>query len=313
MIYRHIPVMLNEVIEYLNCRPGKCYVDCTVGGAGHSSAILEKIKPDGLLIGIDQDADAIKNAVQLLKPDISNVRLIHDNYVNLPNILSQFNISRVDGIIADLGLSFNQLENSGRGFSFQKTEPLDMRMDAGTGITAADIVNNEPEEGLERIFKNYGEERWARKIARRIVTVRTGQVIQTSSDLSDIVCAAIPKASMHKRRKHPATKVFMALRIAVNNELEILESFIAGAVDFLNLGGRICFLSFHSLEDRIVKRQFKDLEGKCTCPPDFPECVCDKKQIVRILTRKVVRPTEEEVNTNPMARSACLRVAEKLG
>ncbi len=313
MIYRHIPVMRNEVMAYLNCKPGKCYVDCTVGGAGHSSAILEKIKPDGLLVGIDQDADAIQNAVQVLKPDVSNVRLIHDNYINLPNILSQLNICKVDGIIADLGLSFNQIENSGRGFSFLKSEPLDMRMDASAGITAADIVNNETAESLERIFKSYGEERWARKIARRIVTVRTGRRIQTSTDLAKIVCAAIPDRSMHQRRKHPATKVFMALRIAVNNELEVLESFIAGAVDFLNPGGRICFLSFHSLEDRIVKRRFKDLEGKCTCPPDFPECVCNRKQIVRILTRKVVRPTETEININPMARSACLRAAEKLG
>ena len=313
MIYRHISVMLNEVIEYLNCKPGKCYVDCTVGGAGHSSAILEKIRPDGLLVGIDQDADAIQNAVHVLKSDISNVRLIHDNYVNLPNILSKLNICSVDGIIADLGLSFNQLENSGRGFSFQKTEPLDMRMDASCGITAADIVNNDSEEDLERIFKNYGEERWAKRIARRIVAFRAAQRIQTSKELAEIVCDAIPKQSMHKRRKHPATKVFMALRIAVNNELEILESFIAGAVDLLNPGGRICFLSFHSLEDRIVKRQFKDLEGRCTCPPDFPKCVCDKKQMIRILTRKVVRPTEEEVSINPMARSASLRVAEKMG
>ncbi|MDA3898166.1 MAG: 16S rRNA (cytosine(1402)-N(4))-methyltransferase RsmH [Desulfobacteraceae bacterium] len=312
MIYRHIPVMLSEIIEYLNCRPGKCYVDCTVGGAGHSSAILERIKPDGMLVGIDQDADAIQNAVQVFKPDISNVRLIHDNYVNLPNILSQLNICSVDGIVADLGLSFNQLENSGRGFSFLKTEPLDMRMDASCGITAADIVNNETEESLERIFKSYGEERWARKIARRIVALRAVQRIQTSSGLAEIVCDAIPKRSMYKRKKHPATKVFMALRIAVNNELEVLESFIASAVDYLTPGGRICFLSFHSLEDRIVKRQFKKLEGKCTCPPDFPKCVCDKKQIVKILTRKVIRPTEEEVNANSMARSACLRVAEKV-
>ena len=264
------------------------------------------------MIGIDQDADAIQNAVQVLRSDISNVRLIHDNYVNLPNILSQLNICSVDGIIADLGLSFNQIENSGRGFSFQKTEPLDMRMNADTGITAADIVNNETEESLEKIFRSYGEERWARRIARRIIAVRAVQSITTSSELAEIVCEAIPKRSMHQRRKHPATKVFMALRIAVNKELEVLESFIAGAVDVLNPGGRICFLTFHSLEDRIVKRQFKELEGKRTCPPDFPQCVCEKKQIVRILTRKVIRPTEKEVNINPMARSASLRVAEKM-
>lgn len=305
--------MLNEVITYLNCRPGKCYVDCTVGGAGHSSAILEKIQPDGLLIGIDQDADAIRNAVQKLKPHASNVRLIHDNYVNLPNILSQLNITKVDGIIADLGLSFNQIENSGRGFSFARSEPLDMRMDAASGITAADIVNTDTENGLEKIFRTFGEERWAGKIARRIIAVRSDHKIQTSKELSEIVYDAIPKKSAHQRKKHPATKVFMALRIAVNRELEVLEAFIANAVEFLNPGARICFLSFHSLEDRIVKRQFKELEGKCTCPPDFPKCVCDKKQIVRILTRKVVRPSPAEVDSNPMARSASLRVAERLG
>jgi 16S rRNA (cytosine1402-N4)-methyltransferase len=313
MTYQHIPVMLNEVMTYLNCRPGKCYVDCTVGGAGHSSAILEKIQPDGLLIGIDQDADAIRNAVQKLKPYASNVRLIHDNYVNLPNILSQLNITKVDGIIADLGLSFNQIENSGRGFSFARSEPLDMRMDAASGITAADIVNTDTEDGLEKIFRTFGEERWARKIARRIIAVRSDHIIQTSKELAEIVYDAIPKKSAHQRKKHPATKVFMALRIAVNRELEVLEAFIADAVEFLNPGARICFLSFHSLEDRIVKRQFKELEGKCTCPPDFPKCVCDTKQIVRILTRKVVRPEPAEVESNPMARSACLRVAEKLG
>ncbi len=313
MTYQHIPVMLNEVMTYLNPRPGKCYVDCTVGGAGHSSAILEKIQPDGLLIGIDQDADAIENAVQKLRPYASTVRLIHDNYVNLPNILSQLNIPKVDGIIADLGLSFNQIENSGRGFSFARSEPLDMRMDAASGITAADIVNTDTEDGLEKIFRTFGEERWARKIARRIIAVRSDHKIQTSKELAEIVYDAIPKKSAHQRKKHPATKVFMALRIAVNKELEVLEAFIADAVDFLNPGARICFLSFHSLEDRIVKRQFKELEGKCTCPPDFPKCVCDQKQIVRILTRKVVRPAPAEVENNPMARSACLRVAERLG
>lgn len=312
MTYRHVPVMLNEVMAYLDCRPGKVYVDCTVGGAGHSSAILERIKPDGLLIGIDQDADAIQNAVSVLTPYVSSVRLIHDNYVNLPNILSQLNISKVDGIIADLGLSLYQIENSGRGFSFQKTEPLDMRMDAASDRTAADIVNTETEEGLERIFRTFGEERWARKIARRIIAVRSGNKIQTTKELADIICDAIPKRSMHQRKKHPATRVFMALRIAVNRELEVLEKFVADAVTFLNPGGRICFLSFHSLEDRIVKRQFLALEGKCTCPPDFPKCICNRKRIVRILTRKVVRPTLEEIDRNPMARSACLRVAEKV-
>jgi len=312
MMYRHTPVMLDEIIAYLNCKPRNCYVDCTVGGAGHSGAILEKILPDGLLIGIDQDADAIANATRLLKPFGSNVHLFHENYVHLPDILSQLNILKVDGIIADLGLSLYQLENSGRGFSFQKNEPLDMRMNAASGMTAADIVNNETQAQLETIFKEFGEERWARKIAQKIVMVRAEQKIRTSEELAKIICHAIPGQALHQRKKHPATKVFMALRIAVNRELEVLETFLDIALEFLNPGGRMCFLSFHSLEDRIVKRRFKEWEGNCTCPPDFPECVCHPEKKVKILTRKAVRPSDAEVAENPMARSACLRVAEKL-
>jgi len=312
MKYRHTPVMLDEIITYLNCKPGNCYVDCTLGGAGHSRAILEKILPDGLLIGIDQDADAISNATHLLKPYGSNVRLFHENYVHLPNILSQLNILKVDGIIADLGLSLNQIENSGRGFSFQKNEPLDMRMNVASEITAADIVNNESQAQLETIFRDYGEERWARKIAQKIIAVRTVQKISTSQDLAKWVCDAIPARAQHQRKKHPATKVFMALRIAVNRELEVLEAFLDDALDLLNPGGRMCFLSFHSLEDRIVKRRFRSWEGNCTCPRDFPECICNNKKSVKILTRKAGRPSDAEVSDNPMARSACLRVAEKL-
>jgi len=312
MMYRHTPVMLDEIIAYLNCKPGNRYVDCTVGGAGHSRAILEKIYPDGLLIGIDQDADAITNATRLLKPFGANVRLFHENYVHLPNLLSQLNILKVDGIIADLGLSLYQLENSGRGFSFQKNEPLDMRMNAAAAITAADIVNNETQTQLETIFRDLGEERWARKIAQKIVMVRAEQQIRTSGELVKVVCDAIPGRALHQRKKHPATKVFMALRIAVNRELEVLEAFLDSALDCLNPGGRMCFLSFHSLEDRIVKKRFRLWEGNCTCPPDFPECVCHPEKKVKILTRKAVRPTERELAANPMARSACLRVVEKL-
>jgi 16S rRNA (cytosine1402-N4)-methyltransferase len=304
--------MLNEIIAYLNCKPGKCYVDCTVGGAGHSGAILEKIYPDGLLIGIDQDADAIKNATRLLKPFGSNVHLFHENYVHLPNLLSQLNILKVDGIIADLGLSLYQLENSGRGFSFQKNEPLDMRMNVESKMTAADIVNFGTQTQLETIFREFGEERWARKIAQKIVMVRAEQKILTNEELAKIICNAIPGRALHQRKKHPATKVFMALRIAVNNELEVLETFLDSALEFLNPGARMCFLSFHSLEDRIVKKRFKDWEGNCTCPPDFPECVCHPEKKVKILTRKAVRASDAEVAENPMARSACLRVAEKL-
>jgi len=312
MIYRHTPVMLNEVIAYLKCEPGKRYVDCTIGGAGHSRAILEKILPDGLLIGIDQDSDAIENATHVLKPYAANTHLFHDNYINLPNILSQLNISRVDGVIADLGLSLHQIESSGRGFSFSRDEPLDMRMNVESEITAQDIVNNASAGHLEKVIREYGEERWARKIARHIVTVRAERSIRTSKELAQIVYEAMPKRFVHKRKTHPATKVFMALRIAVNKELEVLDSFISDAVNFLNPGGRICFISFHSLEDRIVKRRFLDLEGKCTCPPDFPKCVCNRRKIVRVLSRKVIRPMPQEIKVNPMARSARLRVAEKV-
>lgn len=287
-------------------------MDCTLGGAGHSRAILEKIRPDGMLVAIDQDADAISNAEQVLKPLGASVRLIHDNYVNLPNILSQLNISRVDGIIADLGLSYNQIENSGRGFSFLRSEPLDMRMNVHAGMTAADIVNSAAVDDLETIFKTFGEERWAARIARRIVAERSVRKIDNSLQLAGIVCDAIPGKSAGQRKKHPATRVFMALRIAVNRELEVLEAFIADAVGFLNPGGRICILSFHSLEDRIVKQQFRALEGRCTCPRDFPECICNPQPVIRLINRKVVRPTAAEIQKNPMARSACLRVAEKI-
>ena len=231
MPYKHIPVMLSEVVNFLNCSPGKTYVDCTLGGSGHALAILGKIIPGGLLIGIDQDKDAILNAKKVLRPYESNVRLFHENFINLPEILSQTNINAVDGIVLDLGLSFYQLELSGRGFSFKKDEPLDMRMNVNSQVKAEDLVNRMDEKGLKKLFKQYGEERWAKQIAHNIVN---------------------------------------------------------------------------------VKHRIKALEGKCICPPDFPKCVCNPKKVVRSLTRKVLRPTEEEIAANPMARSAKLRACEKI-
>lgn len=310
MSYRHIPVMLSEIIYYLNCKPGKIYVDCTLGGSGHAKAICEKIVPGGLLIGIDQDKDAIRNAKKVLKPYWSNIRLFHDNFINLSAILSQLNIAAVDGILLDLGISLHQLESSGRGFSFKKDEPLDMRMNTESSIKAEDLINRAEEKNLVRIFKEYGEERWARRIARRIVESRRDKRIGSSKELAQIVCRAVPKRAA--QRIHPATRVFMALRIAVNKELERLDLFMKNAADFLNPKGRLCVLSFHSLEDRIVKHRIKALEKGCICPPDFPECVCSKKRIVSALTRKVLRPTEEEIAINPMARSAKLRAIEKI-
>jgi 16S rRNA (cytosine1402-N4)-methyltransferase len=312
MSYEHIPVMLSEVVHYLNCKPGKIYADCTLGGSGHAGAILEKIIPDGILIGIDQDIDAIKNAKRKLKPYKLNIHLFHDNFINLPKILSQLNITAVDGILLDLGISFHHLDSSGRGFSFRKDEPLDMRMNIESDTTAEELINTMDEKSLAEIFFKYGEERYSRKIAKKIVNVRKKEKIKSSRQLSEIVCGAVSGKASSKRRIHPATRVFMAVRIAVNKELNILNSFMETAFDLLKPEGRFCILSFHSLEDRIVKRKIKLMEGKCICPPALPRCVCNKTRVIRSLTKKVLRPTEEEVAANPMARSAKLRAIEKL-
>ncbi len=312
MAYKHIPAMQEEVLWGLNCRPGKIYADCTLGGAGHAEAILKKIWPDGLLIGIDQDEDAIQNAKKVLQPFASIVRLFHGNFIYLSDFLSQLNIDAIDGILLDLGLSRHQLESSGRGFSFKKDEPLDMRMDVKADKTAYDLVNELTEKKLARLFSVYGEERWAGRIARHIIAKRKQKKIATSKQLAEIVCDAIPRKGIRLQRIHPATRVFMALRIAVNRELEMLDLFMENAVNVLNTKGRLCVLSFHSLEDRIVKQKMKALEKGCTCPPDFPECVCRKKGVVRTLTRKPKRPQAEEILKNPMARSTKLRVIEKL-
>ncbi len=312
MPYRHAPAMPNEVVHFLNCRPGKIYVDCTLGGSGHAGRICEKILPDGILIGIDQDSDAIKNARKVLMPCGTTVHIIHDNFIHLPTILSELGMRAADGILLDLGLSLHQIEASGRGFSFTRDEPLDMRMNIESELRAEDIINRESEASLIKIFKEYGEERRARQIARKIIAERKKEKIRTSLQLVRIIMTALPKEVRRKQKIHPATRTFMALRIAVNRELERLESFLEFAADYLNPGGRLCILSFHSLEDRIVKQRFKALEKGCTCPPDFPQCICNKKSVARILTRKVVRPTQEEVASNPMARSTKLRALEKI-
>ncbi len=312
MAYRHIPAMLNETIQYLNCRPGKTYTDCTLGGSGHAKAICERILPDGLFIGIDQDIDAIINAQKALQSYSSNIRLFHGNFINLPQYLAQLKIDAVDGILLDLGLSLHQLESSGRGFSFNKDEPLDMRMDNRSATTADDLVNNLEEAALRKIFKDYGEERWAKQIARRIVNKRAQKKIQTSKELAQIALNAIPRRATSEQRIHPATRIFMALRIAVNNELDVLKTFMTGVADWLNPNGRLCVLSFHSLEDRIVKQHINAMEKGCICPPKLPECACGRKSVMRSLTKKVLRPGGKEITANPMARSTRLRAAEKI-
>jgi 16S rRNA (cytosine1402-N4)-methyltransferase len=311
MSYRHIPAMPKEVAHYLKCRPGKIFVDGTLGGCGHAGKICEKILPNGLLIGIDQDMDAIANAENILASYGSNIRLFHRNFIDLPDILSQLKIAAVDGILLDLGISLHQIENSGRGFSFRADEPLDMRMNMQAGRTAEHLINNLAREDLQNIFKDYGEERWAGPIAYKIVDARNRKKIRTSKQLAQIVIDAIPRQARSKQKIHPATRVFMALRIAVNRELERLTTFMEQAADFLNPGGRLCVLTFHSLEDRIVKQHLKTLAKGCTCPPRLPVCTCGQKPQIKILTKKVVRPSKDEVSANPMARSTRLRAAQK--
>jgi 16S rRNA (cytosine1402-N4)-methyltransferase len=304
--------MLNEVVDYLNCRPGNVYVDGTLGGCGHARAICEKIIPGGTFIGIDQDIDAISNAETVLKDYSSNIHLFHGNFIRLADFLTQLGIDSVDGILLDLGFSLHQIEDSGRGFSFRKDEPLDMRMDIQSPQTAEILVNKLSQAELQKLFKDYGEERRAKQIARNITRNRQQKKIRSSKELAQIIIDSIPAKAAFQQKIHPATRVFMALRIAVNQELEMLKTFLDHAVDLLNPGGRLCVLSFHSLEDRIVKRRFKALEKGCTCAPQLPQCVCGLKPQLRILTKKVVRPSAEEVAANPMARSTRLRAAERI-
>lgn len=309
---RHPSAMPEEVIECLNCRPGKVYVDGTLGGAGHARRICERVASQGSLIGIDQDPVAVLNASRVLASAGCRLHFFHDSFQNLPEILSQLRISAVDGILLDLGISLFQLEASGRGFSFRKDEPLDMRMNPESFLTAEALVNTMEAGELALIFRTYGEERWARRIAGRIVEKRRLQPIRSSRELADIVTAAVPVKAAAGQRIHPATRVFMALRIVVNRELDVLSAFLDTALDCLNSEGRLCVLSFHSLEDRIVKHRMKAWVTGCTCPRDIPICVCGKKPMARFVHRKVLRPTAAQNAENPLGRSTRLRVIEKL-
>jgi 16S rRNA (cytosine1402-N4)-methyltransferase len=306
----HVTAMLHEAVAMLACRPGKIIVDGTLGGCGHARRICEQIAPDGILIGIDQDQNAIDHARKALPTGTLRVHIVHGNFVDLPLFLSQLGIDAVDGILIDIGLSLHQIEASGRGFSFHRDEPLDMRMDARSGVTAADLVATLSERELAQLFTRYGEERWSRQIARRLVATRNKQPVDTSGRLARLVVEAVPAAA-RSQKIHPATRVFMALRIAVNRELEVLERFLDVAVDQLKTAGRLCVLSFHSLEDRVVKHRFRSMADPCICPPSLPRCACGRRATVRLLTRKVIRPTESEIRNNPMARSTRLRAVEK--
>lgn len=313
MRYGHTPVMLQEAVDSLKCEKGMVVADCTIGGAGHASLIAERILPGGLLIGIDRDEEALRAARQRLRDWSSDeFFLVHDNFVNFPHILERAGLDAVDGLLLDLGVSLYQLRDSGRGFSFSRDEPLDMRMDARQALTADAIVNHESEAGLTRIFKEFGEERYAVKIARALVRARRFEKITSSSQLAGIVQRAYPAKFRRAFNIHPATRVFMALRIAVNDELNNLKNFLARVADCLKSNARLCVLSFHSLEDRIVKQQMRLWEKECVCPPDFPVCRCNKKKEFRIITKKAMVPGRRELSVNPMARSTRLRVAEKV-
>jgi 16S rRNA (cytosine1402-N4)-methyltransferase len=304
--------MLEEAVALLACKPGQTVVDGTLGGCGHARKICEQITPGGMLVGVDQDPDAIAHARRTLPADQLRVHIVHGNFVDLSLILSQLGVDAVDGILIDIGLSRHQLDGSGRGFSFQRDEPLDMRMNIESDTTAADLVATLSERELAQAFSRFGEERWAGKIARHLVAARKQTPIATSGQLAQLVTEAVPAAAVRKQKIHPATRVFMALRIAVNRELEMLERFLDAAVALLNPAGRLVVLAFHSLEDRLVKHRFRQWADPCTCPPAFPQCTCGQKAKVRLLTRKVMRPTEAEIQRNPMARSTRLRAVEKL-
>lgn len=311
MEFKHVSVLLEECLEGLNIKENGVYVDCTLGGAGHSSEILKRISKDrGILVGIDQDSDALKAARERLK-DYKNVKYVHNNFYNIDDILENLNIDKVDGILMDLGVSSYQLDEGARGFSYMKDAKLDMRMNRDNDFSAYDVVNNYSLEDLHRIIKDYGEERFAKRIASFIVERRQEKPILTTLELADIIKSAIP-AKMRREGPHPAKRTFQAIRIEVNSELKILNKTIEDGVNRLNKGGRMAIITFHSLEDRIVKLKFRELADPCICPKEFPVCICGKKPLVKLVKRKPIEPSKEEVETNPRSRSAKLRIIERI-
>ena len=309
MEFTHKPVLLNECIEALNIRPDGVYVDGTLGRAGHSREIARRLTT-GRLICIDRDQAAIDAAQERLAPWMDRVTLIHSNFSALGDVLRQAGVTGADGMLFDLGVSSPQLDDASRGFSYMQDAPLDMRMDVSAPLSAWNVVNEWSYEDLRRILFEYGEERYAPAIAKAIVRVREDKPLETTLELVDIIKSAMPPAAL-REKQHPAKRSFQAIRIAVNGELDALPPMLRAAVEGLNPGGRLAVITFHSLEDRIVKRTLQDMARGCTCPPNFPVCVCGKKPKVKIITRKPIVSGEEELAENPRARSAKLRVAEK--
>jgi len=310
MEFKHFSVMLKECMDGLNINPDGIYVDCTLGGAGHSSEILKRLSTKGRLIGIDQDLDALSAAKEKLK-DYNNVTFVHNNFYNLEEILKDLQIDKIDGILMDLGVSSYQLDEAERGFSYMKNAPLDMRMDRTNPFSAYNVINEYSEEELYDVIKSFGEEKFAKRIANFLVERRKKKPLETTLDLVDVITAAIP-AKFRREGGHPAKRTFQAIRIEVNKELNILDKAISDAITSLKPEGRIAIITFHSLEDRIVKNKFRDLQDPCNCPKELPICVCGKTPIIKIVNKKPIEASKEELELNSRSKSAKLRVAEKI-
>ena len=310
MEFKHEPVLLEECIEGLEIKPSGIYVDGTLGGAGHSSEIVKRLGEDGRLIGIDQDGEAIEAATKRLKPYKDKVTIVRSNYAQMKEVLRDLGIPKVDGILLDLGVSSYQLDNAERGFTYREDVPLDMRMDQRQTKTAKDIVNDYSEMELYHIIRNYGEDKFAKNIAKHIVQARQKAPIETTGQLIEVIKAAIPK-KVRATGGHPAKKTFQAIRIELNHELDVLKNNLEDMIDLLNDEGRIAIITFHSLEDRIVKNIFRTSERPCICPPEFPVCVCGRVSKGKVITRKPIVPGKEELEENSRSKSAKLRVFER--
>lgn len=310
MEFKHKSVLLYETVDQLNIKPDGIYVDGTLGGGGHSYEIASRLSDKGRLIGIDQDEDAIKAASERLKPFMDRVTIVRNNYCNMDKVLDELSIDKVDGIMLDLGVSSYQLDTAERGFTYNVDAKLDMRMDQRQEVTARDIVNDYSEYDLYRIIRDYGEDRFAKNIAKHIVAARQKKPIETTFELNEIIKAAIPM-KVRATGGHPSKRTYQAIRIELNRELEVLENSIDMMIDRLNKEGRLCIITFHSLEDRIVKVRYKNNENPCTCPPSFPTCVCGKRSKGKVITRKPIIPSEEELEENSRSKSSKLRVFER--
>lgn len=311
MEFKHTSVLLNETVESLHIKAEGVYLDGTLGGGGHALEICKRLNENGRLFGIDQDADAVAAAKERLKNYADRVTIIRDNYQNARETLAEHGVDKVDGIVLDLGVSSYQLDNAERGFSYMHDAPLDMRMDSRQSLTARDIVNGYSEKELYRVIRDYGEEQFAKNIAKHIVQAREDKPIETTFELNGLIKAAIP-AKMRAVGGHPSKRTFQAIRIECNHELEALRSSLDDMIKMLNPEGRLCIITFHSLEDRIVKSFFREMENPCTCPPDFPVCVCGKAPFGRAVPRKPILPSQEEIEENPRSKSAKLRVFERI-